>query len=667
MPYIKLQNLGLTYKSSSQSSKIFENVNVTIGPVGLVGIIGESGCGKSSLLNMIASYQNVEKGKIDIGVDISEVSVIFQNFNLIDHLNVEENIGLPLILKGKTYEEAIKQARLKSIKVGISELNKRHINEISGGQQARVSLARGIILNPKIILADEPTGSLDKENSTQVMSLLKDLSKNSLILIVTHDEELAKLFCDKVYEIKDFDLVKIQDKSILANEKNDISGISKKSSRVKFKENLRLSHSFLKRRMKKLIASSLFCSLCFALLFMTLNINNNGLKMLDELSSNYMDFTCVNLVEKRKIEVPNQDMFLIKNVRLSKQKQSEINSIDPDVKYYPSLDGFISPYSNLKFEGKYLESKTFLLPSFPDRSKLVGSLPYSYSQIVVNQDFLNLNSNLKIGSYLNYSNDLIVQTNYMSSEASDVLHLNITFKIVGVSKERCVIGRASVYYDYLMMYEKLNSIKLTNASKTYGYDVRIKDRLTYMAYDDDTLTCFKTIAECGDPVSLSNQVSIVYPDEVDVNNAGLEIANSINDLISSFSEIIVMFLCLALACSFFLELVVIDNLYEEKRNELAIYLSFHISKRTFFNLGEGQITILSTIIIILTTLLFIVLSSIGNLILVHIGLPEFFKVNLKVEYILMLLLLSYVFSYFSSQLPLKNIYSNELILALKGE
>jgi len=667
MPYIKLQNLSLTYESSSQSSKIFENVNLTIGPVGLVGIVGESGCGKSSLLNMIASYQNVERGRIDIGVDKSEVTVIFQNFNLIDHLNVEENVGLPLILKGKTYEEALKFARLKLKKVGIPELGKRKISEISGGQQARVSLARGVLLNPEIILADEPTGSLDRQNSLQVMSLLKELSKESLILVVTHDEELAKRFCDKIYEIKNYNLVKIYDSCSPLKEVRDKRTVLRKTGRVKFKENIRLSYSFLKRRLKKIIATSFFCALCFALLFMTLNVNSNGLEMLDELSSNYMDYTCVNFVEKRKIDVSNREMSLIKNVRLSREKQDEISGMDSDLTYYPSLDGFILPYSNLKYAGKYLKSKAFLLPSFPEESKLVGTLPNAYSQIVVNQDFLNLNPNMKLGSYLNYSNDLIVQTNYLSSQVSDVLHLNITFKIVGISKEKCIVGRASVYYDYLKMFDKLSGIKLTNASKTYGYDVRIKDRLTYMSYDDDTLTCFKTIAKCSDPVGLAKSVSLAYSDEVVVNNAGLDIANSINDLIDSFSKIVIMFLCLAIACSFFLELVFIDNLYEEKRNELAIYLSFHISKKTFFNLGEGQITILSTIIILTTAIIFVILSLLGNAILVRIGLPEFFGLNVKVEYVVLLLLLSYVFSYFSSQIPLKNIYSNELVMALKGE
>jgi len=667
MPYIKLNNLGLTYQSTNQSSKIFENVNVTFGPSGLVGIVGESGCGKSSLLNMVASYQNVEKGEIDIGSDKSEISTIFQNFNLIDHLNVIENVCLPLILKGETYQESIRLARLKLNEVGIPELANRRISEISGGQQARVSLARGIILNPAIILADEPTGSLDRENSIQVMSLLKDLSKNSLILVVTHDEELATRFCDEIYEIKNYNLVKIHEKPQPREEKEAIRSHINKFKRVKFKENIRLSYSFLKSRLKKIVASTVFCSLCFALLFMTLNVNSNGLEMLDELSSSYMDYTCVNLVEKRKIEISNKDMSLIKNVRLSKQKQRGIKGLYPDLECYPSLDGFIFPYFNLKSDGKYLESKVFLLPCFPDQTKLVGSVPCSYSEIIVNQNFLDINPSLKVGSCLNYSNDLIVQTNYMSNQASDVLHLNTTFKIVGVSKEKCIVGRASVYYDYLKMYDKLAGIKLVNASKTYGYDVRIKDRLTYMSYDDDTLTCFKTIAKCEDPVGLSEKVSEAYQDEVTVNNAGLDIANSTNDLISSFSKIVILFLFLAIACSFFLELVFIDNLYEEKRNELAIYLSFHISKKTFYNLGEGQITIVSAIIIAVTLLIFIALSIIGNAILVRLGLPAFFNLNLKAEYIGLLLLLSYVFSYFSSQIPLKNIYSNQLVMALKGE
>ncbi len=665
MANIYIRDMSLTYSGKTFKKSIFKKVNLSLGPTGLIGIIGESGSGKSSLLNMLANYQNCEEGKIEIDIPKDRISVIFQSFNLIDHLNVESNVALPLILSGVNINEAIRAANIKLEEVGISELAKRKINQISGGQQSRVSLARGLILNPKLLLADEPTGSLDKENSIKVMEILQNVSKSNLVLVVTHNEEIAKIYCTEIYRITNCQLVKIYESKRLKFKTSD-DNLNLKKRRIKLKENIILALSFLKKRTKKVVMASLFCSLCFALLFMDLNVNKNSSELLNQLSSNQVDYTCVNFVEKRTIDVPNQDMSLVKNVRLSKEKKNAIKLLDHSISYYSSLDSFIIPYTNVLYSSKYLNSKVFMLPCFPEESKISGQLPEEFYEVIVNSSFLQLDSRMHLGSYVKYENDLIVETNYLSRVTKDVLHQSINFKIVGISNEQNVINRPSIYYDYLKMYEYIASTKLENASTIYSYDIYIKDRLSYLSCEDDTLTCFKTIAKVDDPLALSSLIAKNFSD-VKISNAGLDLAKSINSLISSLSQIVFLFLFLTLTCSFFLELVFINNLYEEKRTELALYLSFHISHKKFMNLGMGQVLILSLVILIMSCFLFICLSWIGNLILMQMHLPLFFTINVAIEDVVALLLLSFIFSYLSSQIPLKNIYSRELIESLRGE
>jgi ABC-type lipoprotein export system ATPase subunit len=665
MANIYIKDMSLTYSGKTFEKSIFKNVNLNLGPTGLIGIIGESGSGKSSLLNLLANYQKCEKGRVEIDVSKDRISVIFQSFNLLDHLDVESNVALPLILSGVNKIEAVRRANIKLEEVGIPELAKRKINQISGGQKARVSLARGLILNPKILLADEPTGSLDRENSIKVMELLQDISQNNLIIVVTHNEEIAKMYCSEIYKISNFQLVKVHEvKKLKSKTIDDSLGFYKR--RIKLKENLILACSFLKKRTKKVVIASIFCSLCFALLFIDLNVNKNSSELLNQLSYNQVDYTCVNFVEKRTIDVPNQDMSLVKNVRLSKENMNAIKLLDDSVSYYPSLESFIIPYTNVLYKDEYLNSKVFMLPCFPEVSKISGQLPEEFDEVIVNNSFLEMNAELHLGSYVTYEDDLIVETNYLSHITKDVLHQSLNFKIVGISKEQNVINRPSIYYDYLKMYENIADTKLENASEVYSYNIYIEDRLSYLSYEDDTLTCFKTLAKVNDPLALSSQIASEFSD-IEISNAGLDLATSINSLISSLSQIIMMFLFLTLTCSFFLELVFINNLYEEKRTELALYLSFHISHKEFMNLGMGQVFILSFIILILSSILFVFLSWVGNLILFQTNLPLFFTMNVAVEDIFALLLLSFIFSYFSSQIPLKNIYSRELIESLRGE
>lgn len=666
MANIEIKKLSLVYTNKNSAHVVFDNLSINFGPCGLIGILGESGSGKSSLLNLLAKYQKLEKGEINIDVPQQKISVIFQDFNLINHLNVEENVALPLILSGMNRIDAVALANVKLNEVGIGQLAKRQIDQISGGQQARVSLARSIILNPQIILADEPTGSLDRSNSIKVIELLKNISHKRLVLMVTHDEELAYHYCSQIYKIFNHKLVKTQEKCDVCNvdiEKNEPEFAKKK---IRLKENIFLSFSFLKKRLRKVVLMSLFCSLCFALLFMVININQNGRKMLDEIAENQVDYNCVNLVEKRIIDVPNQDMSLVKKVCLSPMAKRQLSQIDKSIVYYPCLDSFLKPYTNIQIDNQYLKDKIFIQPCFPDQSRIVGNIPQKYSDVIINENLLTQDANIGIGTVIHYENDLVVETNYLSSTTNDILHISIDLKIVGIAKTQNIISRPSVYYDYIAMYNFLESIKLNNASKQYAYDIFLSDRLSYLSDEDDSLTCFKTIGKVNDPLILSKIINEQLPN-LKISNTGLDIANSIDDLISSFSQIIVVFIILILICSFFLEMIFIRNLYDEKRKEFAIYLSFHIKRKEFMNLGMGQVVIITSIIVITSSLLFFLLSSLGNIILGKMNLPLFLTINLNLLYFILLFLLSFGFALGASLIPLNKIYSGELISSLRNE
>ncbi|MBZ9607435.1 ABC transporter ATP-binding protein [Clostridium estertheticum] len=216
MEILRTENLTKTYGMGNTKVTALDNLNLRISKGQFVAIIGSSGSGKSTLLHMLGGVDNPTKGKIYIDdTDISsmnetelalfrrrKVGIIYQFYNLIPTLNVEKNILLPMLLDGKKPK---KEQFNKIIKMlGLNERLNHLPNQLSGGQQQRVAIARALIYRPSIILADEPTGNLDRANTEAILEMLRVSNKeyNQTMILITHDEKIA-LSADRVITIED--------------------------------------------------------------------------------------------------------------------------------------------------------------------------------------------------------------------------------------------------------------------------------------------------------------------------------------------------------------------------------------------------------------------------------------------------------------------------------
>ncbi|MBM7579308.1 ABC transporter ATP-binding protein [Jeotgalibacillus terrae] len=210
-------------KGQQSRLDVLKNISLHVAEGEIVSIVGRSGSGKSTLLNLISGFIRPTEGEIIIlDEKVSEfteeefaefrlknMGFIFQSFQLIPSMTAYENIELPLILKGMS-EQARKQMTLDMLKtVGLENFKDHYPSELSGGQQQRVSIARALVLEPPLILADEPTGSLDSETEADLLAFIKKLNKERGItfVIITHDDEVAKIG-DRTIEIADGELVR---------------------------------------------------------------------------------------------------------------------------------------------------------------------------------------------------------------------------------------------------------------------------------------------------------------------------------------------------------------------------------------------------------------------------------------------------------------------------
>jgi len=204
---IKIQSLTKQFENNNSVIQVLKDVNLNLESGKIIALVGPSGSGKSTFLHLLALLDKPTKGKISIlgksTSDISEdkknemirdhVSIIFQNNNLLSDFTALENVAIPLIIRKKSYSYAIKEAEKFLRQVNLGQRLKHFPSDLSGGEQQRVAIARSLISETKIILADEPTGNLDYKNSVEVFSyFLKLKEKNKIVLIATHNRELAK-------------------------------------------------------------------------------------------------------------------------------------------------------------------------------------------------------------------------------------------------------------------------------------------------------------------------------------------------------------------------------------------------------------------------------------------------------------------------------------------
>ena len=226
---LKIDKLNKSYKMGDSSLHVLKGINLNVNKGEMVAIMGSSGSGKSTLLNIIGILDELDSGEYTLdGIEIKDLTekkaaqyrnkflgFVFQSFNLINFKNALENVALPLYYQGLNRKERQEKAMFHLEKVGLADWAKHLPNELSGGQKQRVAIARALAAEPKLLLADEPTGALDSATSHDIMQFLQQLNdEGKTILIVTHEEDIS-LMCKRIVRLKDG--VILEDKKIKQN------------------------------------------------------------------------------------------------------------------------------------------------------------------------------------------------------------------------------------------------------------------------------------------------------------------------------------------------------------------------------------------------------------------------------------------------------------------
>ena len=439
-----------------------ENISFSLPSKGLVAIKGKSGSGKSTLLNLMSLMETPTEGKIFYkGIDTSslkekerdsfrafECSFVYQHFNLEEELSVVQNIELPLQLRGDKNQEIYSKSSSLLEKFGLFEHKNKKAKLLSGGEKQRVALCRAIVTEPKVLFADEPTGALDKGNEKIVMDELKSLSKDILVVLVSHNERIISKYADHVIELKDGR--QISEPLSFPEFKDEVASRKKKTN-YRFLSSF-LGHNYKGNKVKNAVAL-ISGAIGYATLLLSLGFYTGSQKKLEEERSSSLLYMVANVSKKTSYAIEGSPLSLSKTVRPSKDEVVEAFK-GLDVVIGNDYSFFLPTYNAYESNG-FPKDPVAFCPindlSLKDREKtflVEGRAPQgeSMSFALVNEEFEKNLGEKALGKILTVRS----KTKVSEGDITDDVELSYNFRVLGVVHEFPFLNVPRVYYSYLV-------------------------------------------------------------------------------------------------------------------------------------------------------------------------------------------------------------------------
>lgn len=382
---LKLKNIKKTYVSGDEKVEALKGINIEFRKSEFVSILGQSGCGKTTLLNIIGGLDRYTSGDLIINGKSTKdfkdrdwdayrnysVGFVFQSYNLIGHQTVLSNVELALTISGVSRKER-KQRAIKALEeVGLKEQIHKRPNQLSGGQMQRVAIARALVNNPDIILADEPTGALDTKTSVQVMEILKKISKDKLIIMVTHNPELAEKYSSRIIKILDGKIT--DDSDPIEHQKEEKKKDTKKRrTSMKFLTALRLSLNNLMTKKGRTILTSFAGSIGIIGIALILAISTGVQNYINKVEEDTLSSYPIT------IEESTVDMSSLMQSMSGENTDNAENKEEEKVYSADIMNDMITTLSNKKQSNNLKELKKYLDDGDNEITKNSNSIKYGY-------------------------------------------------------------------------------------------------------------------------------------------------------------------------------------------------------------------------------------------------------------------------------------------------
>ena len=380
---LELKNITKIYEVADQKQKALNKINIKFRQNEFVSILGQSGSGKTTLLNIIGGLDKYTSGDLIInGVSTKEytdrdwdtyrnhrIGFVFQSYNLIPHQTALQNVELALTLSGVSKEERRKRSIQVLKKVGLEKQMNKRPNQMSGGQMQRIAIARALVNDPDILLADEPTGALDSETSLQVLDLLKEIAKDKLVIMVTHNPELAVNYSTRIVKLLDGEIIDDTDPFDGAEELKDIKEKHGKS-KMNFKTAFSLSLNNLMTKKGRTILTAFAGSIGIIGIALILSLSNGIQRFIDRTEEETLSSYPL-VIEKESVDMSSLLKVFAGNQEEKEYDDDKIHSINIMGDMFETMSQEVKRNDMKEFKA-YLENHKTI-------NKYVTEIDYGYN------------------------------------------------------------------------------------------------------------------------------------------------------------------------------------------------------------------------------------------------------------------------------------------------
>lgn len=595
---LELKNIKKSYKTGEFLQHALKGVSLKFRTNEFVAILGPSGSGKTTLLNIIGGLDHYDSGDLIINNKSTKkfkdgnwdsyrnncVGFIFQSYNLIGHISVLENVEMSTILSGYSKKRRRKKALEALEKVGLKDHVHKKPNQLSGGQMQRVAIARSLVNNPDIILADEPTGALDTKTSKQIMDLIKEIAKDKLVIMVTHNPDLAKDYATRIIEFQDGEI--LSDSNPVKEKENDQEKFNIKKTKMSYKSAINLSFNNLKTKKGRTFITSFASSIGIIGIALILSLSNGFKLKIDEFEHKTLSQAPIIITEegmdsstfeekkdKKLLEYSDKkEIYPLENVenKMHKNKITKdyvnyvkeisekliggidfrkaiglniLTKVGDEVKSLSSMNLFTSMPAMLDnsissiitdnfeaIEGEITNNKEdiYLLVDSKNRigEDTLKALGYESDKVsfkdIMGKEFKVVENN---DYYQNMQGRFIINTDYNALYDNSN---NLTLKIAGVIRGKKdsdfakLSGNGLIYNNTLLDYviEKNKNSEIVSKQKELDYNI-----LTYEKFEssDDKESTLSYFGEDGVPIAMQ-----IYPKDFDSKDEILKYLDKYN-------------------------------------------------------------------------------------------------------------------------------------------
>lgn len=588
-----IENLTKVFTNEITKNVILDDISFEFPDNGLFSIVGKSGCGKSTLLNILMGIEHPTSGKVCFnGKDISKmndrefseyhldgVSLVFQHYNLFDDLTSFENVILPLQIKGLDKNTITNKANKLFRDFNLEKLKEQKAEKLSGGEKQRIAILRSLICNPIAILCDEPTGALDYQNSREIMGILREISKKTLVIMVSHNKELVEEFSDYIITLKNGKIHLGENVKI----KNDFK--SKKNYKYTYSSKWIkkfLSINLFKNRNKNLF--SLFaCLISFCSMFLAVGFSIGSKESQTEASNKNLSIGFASVSEVQSIKIEGASLSFIKTTRPEIELIDEYFSDFDSIRIEENISYFFSNNPTCFFENSKIENFEMVpvydltLNSFGNDMLIAGSGSSSeFDEVIVNEQFDDMLGGNTLNKMIIVSNECTVnyQTNVENNPfIKDTFTSNKKFKICGIIREFSFLNAPKIYYSYLGAKKLIKNAVMENVTNYLGHRYTFFDYLCDVK-NDDPVSSYSSYIFVTNPNEIDRffeKIPKMNDSELEVTSRALETRETYGTFINSFSNALIIFVVIAfLGVNFILGIISLSTFLENKKNTAVL-------------------------------------------------------------------------------------------------